>query len=224
MLPAPEQWRKSGLRAASTDQPRVLPLPTAFANRIAHNRVLFWQGEAQSREIEVVEGVIRAVRLLPSGGRQILTFFWPGTTIFRNVGTAPSYTAETVTTCILRSGRPPTLGHSPDVSGAHEQILEQSLQLLEAISRRAALSRVAWFLMRIREHLPQAQQGDDLRKFVIPRKDMADHLGLSLETVCRSLTMLKERGVIELPNRKTIAFRNVGQLAQIAKEKRLENR
>jgi CRP-like cAMP-binding protein len=222
---APLDRRGGNMEAYLGGKPRIRPVLTSVSNRLPNNRVLFWQGETQSREIEIVEGVVRAVRLLPNGGRQILTFFWPGATISRNIGSIQSYTAETVTTCVLRFHGPASAAaRTQHANGANDQVLEETLQLLEAISRRVALSRVAWFLMRIREHLPRMEQGDEVLKFIVPRKDIADHIGLSLETVCRSLTMLKERGVIELPNRKTIRFRSIAALAHIAKEKRLECR
>jgi CRP-like cAMP-binding protein len=219
-----ELWRNASVGRCRGDQARLRPILTPAASRLSANRVLFWQGDTQSREIEIVEGVVRAVRLLPNGGRQILTFFWSGTTIFRSAG-AQSYTAETVTNCTLRSNMaaPPSAPRGTTAS-ASDQVFEETVQLLEAISRRAALSRVAWFLMRIREHLPPVPQSDEVQNFVVPRMDIADHIGLSLETVCRSLAMLKTRGVIDLPNRKTIRFVSVAQLAQIAQEKRIECR
>lgn len=187
------------------------------SDKMARNRVLFWQGEPQAREIEIVEGVVRAVHLCQSGERQVLTFFWPGTVILPNVGHGQSYTAETVTNCIVRSRKstPDTLSGS--AISASEQVLQEMLQLFQGINRRSALSRIAWFLLRMREHLSQTPPESDVLKFLIPRSDIADHLGLSLETVSRGLTELKNRGIIDLPSRKTIRFRSVAQLARIAK-------
>ena len=45
---------------------------------IPRGRALFWEGEHQPQKITIVEGVIRAVRLLENGNRQILAFYWPG--------------------------------------------------------------------------------------------------------------------------------------------------
>src|SRR5215468_2467911 len=53
------------------------PLPTL----VPANRVLFWQDDHQRQEIRVVRGVVRAVRLLENGTRQILAFYWPGEVI-----------------------------------------------------------------------------------------------------------------------------------------------
>ena len=90
------------------------------------------------------------------------------------------------------------------------------VHLLHGISRRCALSRVAWFLLRVRGHLPRCGADPEVLKLAIPRLDIADHLGLSLETVSRCLTELKGRGLIELPNRKSIIFRKEARLERIA--------
>ena len=56
----------------------------------------------------------------------------------------------------------------------------------------------------------------DVLRLAVPRLDMADYLGLSLETVSRCLTELKVKRAIDLPNRKTIRFTDMRQLNRIA--------
>ena len=185
------------------------------AETIARNRVVFWQGESHDQEIEIVEGVIRAVHLCESGERQVLAFFWPGTVIRPTLRHVQSYTAEAVTTCVVRPRRFQRSVEAPGAIGANEQVLQEMLHLLRGISRRSALSRLAWFILRMRRHLPRVSPGSDVYRFVIPRGDMADHLGLSLETVSRGLTILKTKGVIDLPSRKTIRFCGLAQLARL---------
>jgi len=48
------------------------------------------------------------------------------------------------------------------------------------------------------------------------RQDIADYLGLTIETVCRTLSDLKDSGVIEVPNRHQIVVRDLGSLETIA--------
>jgi CRP-like cAMP-binding protein len=48
------------------------------------------------------------------------------------------------------------------------------------------------------------------------RQDIADYLGLTIETVCRTLTKLKQRGLIEIPNRHEIVIRNTAALRRAA--------
>ena len=70
--------------------------------------------------------------------------------------------------------------------------------------------------MRIRHHLPEDPKRPRALLLLLPRADIADHLGTSLETVCRTLAEFKMKGLIDLPNRKTIRFINVPGLLRIA--------
>lgn len=185
-------------------------------SRVDRSHVLYWQGEAAGKDIEIVEGVARAVHLCESGARQILAFFWPGTVISPSAGRLLCYTVETVTPCLFRIPPPDRAEAGPRTIGTDEHVLGELVHLLHGISRRCALSRVAWFLLRVREHLPCCGSEPEVLKLAVPRLDIADHLGLSLETVSRCLTELKGRGIIELPNRKTIIFLKEARLKRIA--------
>ena len=66
---------------------------------IPRGRALFWEGEHQPQKIKIVEGVIRAVRLLENGNRQILAFYWPGDVVMPTQSSCQRITAEAVTDC-----------------------------------------------------------------------------------------------------------------------------
>ena len=66
---------------------------------IPRGRALFWEGEHQPQKITIVEGVIRAVRLLENGNRQILAFYWPGDVVMPTRSSCQRITAEAVTNC-----------------------------------------------------------------------------------------------------------------------------
>lgn len=174
------------------------------------NVVLFWQDEHLPHAIEVVDGAIRAVRLWSDGSRQIVTFFWPGSII------APAalqrYTAETLTRCTLRPREDLV---APEPSGT-DQALQASLRLLAATGKKSATCRMAWFLLQIREHLPQDRVISSAYRMVIPRNDIADYLGMTLETACRTLAAFRAQGLIDLPTRKTICYLNIPRLIRIA--------
>jgi CRP-like cAMP-binding protein len=84
------------------------------------------------------------------------------------------------------------------------------------MSQKNSVARIAEFLLRIRNHLPEDPKRPFALSLLLPRADIADHLGTSLETVCRTLAEFKMKGLIDLPNRKTIRFVNVPGLLQIA--------
>lgn len=182
---------------------------------VPRGRALFWQGEQQAQKIEIVEGVVRAVRLLENGNRQILAFYWPGDVVMPMQATCQQFTAEAVTNC--RVIQTPTLGvcNQDEPCGAH-QVLSEMLSLVLNMGQKNSVARIAWFLLRIRKHLPEDARFAHALQLMLPRADIADHVGTSLETVCRTLAEFKARNLIDLPNRKTIRFINVSGLAEVA--------
>jgi CRP-like cAMP-binding protein len=183
---------------------------------LAANTVLFWQDERQPQAIEVVEGAVRAVRLWSDGSRQILAFFWPGDII--QAAALQRYTAEAVTRCVLRPRSIEDVG-TLGPSGT-DQALQASICLLAATGKRSATSRMAWFLLQIYDRLPQDPKRPEALRFTIPRNDVADYLGMSLETACRTLAAFRARGLIDLPTRKTICYRNMAELSRMAQSPR----
>jgi CRP/FNR family transcriptional regulator len=84
------------------------------------------------------------------------------------------------------------------------------------MSQKKSVARISDFLLRIRNHLPEDPKRPFALSLLLPRADIADHLGTSLETVCRTLAELKMKGLIDLPNRKTIRFVDLPGLLRIA--------
>jgi CRP-like cAMP-binding protein len=179
-------------------------------------RVLFWQDDHQHQAIEVVKGVVRAVRLLENGSRQILTFYWPGDTIYPTAAQLQCYTAEAVTACRLRYPLPPRPSANSEWSSGSDQVLKEMLALVLAIGKKCTVPRIAWFLLRVRKHLPDDPRRAGALQLLLPRADIADYLGTSIETVCRTLHDFQSKGLISLPTRKTVRFIDLAGLERIA--------
>ena len=182
---------------------------------IPRGRVLFWEGEHQPQKIKIVEGVIRAVRLLENGNRQILAFYWPGDVVMPTRSSCQRITAEAVTNCRVQRLVVSGICQQDESCGAH-QILSETLALVVTMSQKKSVARIAEFLLRIRTHLPEDPKRPFALSLLLPRADIADHLGTSLETVCRTLAEFKLKGLIDLPNRKTIWFVDLPGLLRIA--------
>ena len=182
---------------------------------IPRGRVLFWEGEHQPQKIKIVEGVIRAVRLLENGNRQILAFYWPGDVVMPTRSSCQRITAEAVTNCRVQRLVVSGICQQDELCGAH-QILSETLALVVTMSQKKSVARIADFLLRIRTHLPEDPKRPFALSLLLPRADIADHMGTSLETVCRTLAEFKMKGLIDLPNRKTIWFVDLPGLLRIA--------
>lgn len=184
---------------------------------IPRGRVLFWEGEHQPEKITIVEGVIRAVRLLENGNRQILAFYWPGDAVMPTRSSCQRITAEAVTNCRVQRSVVSDICQQDEPCGA-DQILSETLALVVTMSQKKSVARIADFLLRIRNHLPEDPKRPFALSLLLPRADIADHVGTSLENVCRTLADFKMKGLIDLPNRKTIRFVDLPGLQRIAGE------
>lgn len=185
------------------------------ASFVPRGRALFWEGEQQAQKIEIVEGVVRAVRLLENGNRQILAFYWPGDVVMPAQSSCQHFTAEAVTNCRVLRSTVSSVCRSSEPCGVH-QVLSEALSLLVTMSQKNSVARIATFLLRIRKHLPDDPNRPLASVLLLPRADIADHVGASLETVCRTLAEFKTRKLIDLPNRKTIRFINLPGLVRVA--------
>jgi CRP-like cAMP-binding protein len=161
---------------------------------VPRGRALFWEGEEEAHKIEIVEGVVRAVRLLENGNRQILAFYWPGDVVMPTQSSCQQFTAEAVTDCRVLRSKVSGVCRGDEPCGSH-QVLADTLSLVLTMSQKNCVARIAWLL---------------------PRADIADHVGTSLETVCRTLAEFRAKKLIDLPNRKTIRFINLQGLEKIS--------
>jgi CRP-like cAMP-binding protein len=185
------------------------------ASLVPRGRALFWEGDEQAQKIEIVEGVVRAVRLLENGNRQILAFYWPGDVVMPSQSSCQHFTAEAVTNCRVRLSVVSGICGRGEPCGAR-QVLAEMLNLITSMSQKNSVARIAWFLLRIREHLPEDPKRPHALQLQVSRADIADHVGTSLETVCRTLADFRMKKLIDLPNRKTIRYLDIPRLQRIS--------
>jgi CRP/FNR family transcriptional regulator, anaerobic regulatory protein len=187
----------------------------------AAGATIFSEGDAADSVFEVVTGTLRLHKLLPDGRRQVTGFLCAG----HLIGLAPEgtwvYTAEAITDVTLCRYRRPAFERLIDTvpgfarrvltATSHELRVAQDQMLL--LGRKTAAERVASFLLLMAE-----QQGSDEISVPMSRTDIADYLGLTIETVCRSLSQLKRSELIELltPTHGHIVIRGRDELEELA--------
>lgn len=190
--------------------------------RKAPGETIFWEGDAADSVYEVVKGTLRLHKLLPDGRRQVTGFLCAG----HLVGLAPEgtwvYTAEAITEVTLcryrRSAFERLIDSVPGFARrvltvtSHELRVAQDQMLL--LGRKTAAERVASFLLL----MAGQQGGEDAKEISVPmgRNDIADYLGLTVETVCRTLTQLKRNALIDLPTHGRIAIWDRDALEKLA--------
>ena len=205
----------------------VRPLHGIFVSqpteKVESNETIFLEGRQADHIFEVMDGVVRLYKLLPDGRRAITGFLYPGDLFGLSVRDSYLYTAESVTRVSLRRyprtrfgsllTEDPALARQllgllcHELSAAQEQIL--------LLGRKNAQERVASFLLAAARRLPGRPEG---RSVVLPmtRQDMADYLGLTIETVSRTITKLRKDGVIVLLDAQRVLIRDDDELRALA--------
>lgn len=219
---------RPGLRQVSPPSPATLEglfgrLPL---ESFESGSAVFWEGDAAAHVFAVVEGVLRVFKILGDGRRVITGFVHAGDLLGLSLKDRYLYSAEAVTTVKLRRfartrfqdeiNQAPELRPQLFARLCDEMAAAQDQMVL--LARKSAEERVASFLLITARR--RAGNGEIAAAIEIPmtRLDMADYLGLTIETVSRSMTKLAARGVIAAGGRHAIAIRKPGLLVQLAGE------
>ena len=192
-------------------------------NRFERGQTLFTQEDSADYIFSLVAGVVACSHYLADGRRQIIAFLFPGDYIGMANGGSYSYSAEAVTEGeYCRFPRKPfkdLLTKFGDFEGHCFQ--EVSNELAESqkhvliLGRKNATERVASFLLMLSERENRYGAHDDI-ELPMMRVDIADYLGLTIETVSRTLTDLRKRGIIAAPNAHVVRILDAEELEEIA--------
>ncbi len=178
----------------------------SLRQRFSRNETIFSQGDSAKHVYKVINGTIRICKYTPDGRRQIADFMLPGD-LFGFVERAEhGYSAEAATDVILLSYPREQLdrlsARTPGVvtrvlALLTEHLLSMQRQLL-VLGCKNAKERFASFLVRLADRT-NSLPGERI-DLAMGRQDIADHLGLTIETVCRAIAELKREGSIVTPN------------------------
>jgi CRP/FNR family nitrogen fixation transcriptional regulator len=161
---------------------------------------IYAQGEKAGAFYQVEFGAVRIYRLLADGRRQISAFHLAGETFGFEADTTHHFFAEAISATGVRVFRLAAADMSRQLLPLALKGLTRAQEHLLVLGRQNAIERVAAFLVDMAE-----RQGG-LRQVELPmsRMDIGDYLGLTIETVSRVFTRLKDKGVIRLLNLRSI--------------------
>lgn len=167
---------------------------------------LIREGDEAKHVFNITSGSVRVYKLLPDGRRQITGFLFAGDFLGLATGQTYVFSAEAIepaTACRFRkSDYRGLIRETPALEAAlldratHELAAAQNQMLL--LGRKTALERIATFLLDLPGHDPARATAEGLVHLPMTRSEIADYLGLTIETVSRVLTKLKTTGVIRL--------------------------
>lgn len=228
---------EAGLDVCATCGSRVAgmcrPLDPAALDDILHEAdrqslparaTLFHAGAPASRVFTLIEGTAKLTRLLPDGRQQIVGFRFAGDLIGFTVAENYGFDAELLTAAtVCRLDRRRLDGLLRRYPAMERRFLDLCVQELAAtqdqlvtVGRRSAESRVAAFVLTIAEARRRRGGGAGPIEMPMTRSDIADFLGLRLETVSRSFSALRRRGLLNEPAQGRVEITDFGALTELA--------
>lgn len=182
-------------------------LPASVPMNFSRNAEIFAEGEAAGYVYKLVSGVVRVSKLLPDGRRQISAFHLPGDMFGFEVDDIHHASAEAIVPVKVVAFKWHSLLSASVSSGfVHELLnrammgLRQTQDHLLLLGRKNALERLAAFLLE----MARRSGAETMLDLAMPRHDIADYLGLTLETVSRMFAELKEAGIIRLESARRV--------------------
>ena len=186
---------------------------------------LMWEGDEAVLVANVIDGVLKLASHSADGGEQILGLAYPSDFLGRPFGETAPYGVEALTEaqiCVFE--RKDFDRFARDHPRLEHKLLERTLTELDRsrrwmmlLGRMNAGQKVASFLLELTDRLGKAGAGGE--SFVtlpLSRQQMADVLGLTIETVSRQLSRLRSAGLIDTPSRREIVLRDKRELEELA--------
>ncbi len=168
---------------------------------------VFREGDASDHLFSISNGAVKLYKLMPDGRRQIIDFLFSGDIFGLGVDGGYCYTAETITpTHLCRFTHRkldsllveiPRLERRMYAMAIKDLVAAQEQMLL--LGRKTAREKVASFLVQLSRRAVQTGLPASPIALPMSRADIADYLGLTIETVSRTFTQLKRDAIIALP-------------------------
>jgi CRP/FNR family nitrogen fixation transcriptional regulator len=190
---------------------------------LPRDRELYAQGERAEYCYQVISGCLRTVQLMEDGRRQVAAFLLPGDCLGFDDFDSHDFAAQAVTDVVVKRFR----RHDVEAQADRQLALARRLRELGAsalraahdrlllLGRKTASERIATFLLE----MAARQHQSHMVTLPMSRVDIADHLGMTVETVCRMITHLRREGTIAVvPS--GVELHAPGALRQIAADLR----
>ena len=190
----------------------------------AAGQMIIVEGDQRGHAFRVLTGALRLYKALPDGRRQVIDFLVPGECFGLTGADHYAYSVEAIVPSALarysRIHLDAGVRANPALAlrlleAAHTD-LERAHAHMLLLGRASAEEKVASFLVRIARRLGHASKGVIAFRLPMTRQDMADYLGLTIETVSRTMTRLRQEGVITFASPQDIVLQRPLQLEALA--------
>jgi CRP/FNR family nitrogen fixation transcriptional regulator len=215
--PTPGQGARTEVPIAShslTGSIELMGAPMSFAR----NAEIYGENEPADYLYKVVSGTVRTYKVLANGRRQIGAFYLAGDVFGLETGERHAFSAEAISDAkVLVIKRSTVMALAARDNEVTRQLLNftgQELQRMQdhiLLLIKTAQERVATFVLEMAERIETSGEVE----LPMSRQDIADYLGLTIETVSRTLTQLENVQAIALPTSRRIVLRNRSALKRL---------
>ena len=189
-------------------------------------QTVIWSGDRMDFVASVVTGIATLTQTMEDGRRQMVGLLLPSDFVGRPGRSQAAYdvtaTTDLVMCCFRKKPFEELMGSTPHIA---QRLLEMTLDELDAarewmllLGRKTAREKIASLLAIIARRTASlktvGKTGDVKFDLPLTREEMADYLGLTLETVSRQMSALKRDGVIELEGKRQIMVQNLDRLLE----------
>jgi CRP/FNR family transcriptional regulator len=184
---------------------------------------VFTEGDDRSHLYRVETGAICLYKVLPDGRRQVLGFAYPGDVVglphgehqFNAQATRPSRIRSLPWSTVQHVAR-----HDPALAIKLYEMISQELaaahDLLLTTGQRTATERVAAFLLAMSRRAERKGGNAAMVELPMTRSDIGDFLGLTIETVSRTFTKLRQLEIIDLAQSTHVQILDIEALERVA--------
>ncbi len=201
-------------------QMKFAPHPSEIATRKATGSpefsvntgaYLFREGDPASKLYQVRRGVFRLTRMTAFGNRQVIAFGYPGDVLGFPCDGLYHSDCEAISNAQVLGFAASYLDNAERQPELHRMLMGAALREISAmqdhfmmLAKKSAVARVATFLSALADRIGEPMAEHTTFELSMPRADIADYIGLTTETVCRTLTQLRKCGVVEIDNIQTV--------------------
>lgn len=209
------------------DRGSAAAVPRGQRHRHGPHAILFMEGDAADTIYEVQDGAVMLYKLLPDGRRQVVELVGPQDLFGVSVMRMRDCAAETLTASTIVAYDKRDVERSPALQRQVTTCLARKLHAMHehavTLGRKSALERVTTFLMQFipgrggMECLGRRGTGPDeaVIHLAMTRQEIADYLGLTIETVSRAFSELRRRGAIVIDRQDEVRITDVCGLCHL---------
>ncbi|MBY4893870.1 helix-turn-helix domain-containing protein [Rhodobacteraceae bacterium N5(2021)] len=187
-----------------------------FYHPLHAGRHLFHEGDEAENVYEVERGMLRLARVMENGRRQIVAFALPGDVVGFPEGNLHHTDCDAITDCVVLAHRRSALDRCNPNPELHRRLTRAALHEICAmqdhfmmLSSKSAAEKIASFVLTLAERIGEPATDGIHVDIPMRRVDIADFLGLTTETVCRTFTQFRKAGLITLETAQKAVVRDL---------------